>query len=231
MARARPKSSATKQGATNGRTGRSAAREAEILDASVDIFHANGYSATSVEDVAQAVGILKGSLYYYIDSKEDLLVRIVEAVHDEVQKVMDDVLLADEGTPLERIAAYVRAQVDYNAHNIKRMRVYYHDYEQLSEERLSEVRKRRRAQEQAAIRVLQEAKEAGEIPADLDERLAAKSMFATILWMYTWYKPGGNVSAKGLADFCAKFVVDGVRGGMAPAAPKRRAPRAAAAKS
>ena len=48
-------------------------RMAEILDSAAKFFYTKGYHATSIEDVARDVGMLKGSLYYYIKSKEDLL--------------------------------------------------------------------------------------------------------------------------------------------------------------
>jgi TetR/AcrR family transcriptional regulator, cholesterol catabolism regulator len=196
------------KGAKNGSRG----REQEILDAAIDIFHANGYSATSVDDVAASVGILKGSLYYYMDSKEDLLWWIVEEVHDDVEEVIEAALERTELPPLQRLADYVRAQVDYNARNIKRVRVYYHDYEQLTTDRLASVRKSRRANEQRIVDLVKDAKEAGEVPGTTNERVATKTAFATIAWMYTWYKPGGGVSGAELGDFCADFVVNGLRG-------------------
>jgi AcrR family transcriptional regulator len=195
-------------------TRRAANREGEILAAAVDIFYDRGYATTSVEDVASAVGILKGSLYYYIDSKDDLLFRIVDAVHQDVQQIVDEVAARTDEPPLDRLADYVRRQVEYNARNLKRIAVYYHDFERLSDERLADIRKRRRQHEQFVTGLLGEAQERGDLAADLDLRLAAKCVFATIIWMYTWYRPGGNVSGKALGDFCARFVLDGVRGGV-----------------
>jgi AcrR family transcriptional regulator len=195
-------------------------REKEILEVAVNVFHAKSYSATSVDDVAHDVGILKGSLYYYIDSKEDLLLRIVEDVHEEVEALTQTVI-DGEGTPLERLSTYIRTLVEFNARNIKRVRVYYHDYDQLGTDRLASVRKRRRANEQTIVDVINEAKKAKELPESLDERLAARTMFATIIWMYTWFKPGGIVSGSALGDFVASFVLDGLRG-TSPAKPKRR---------
>lgn len=201
----RPRSGARKNGNNRG-------REREILDAAIDVFHAKGYSATSVDDIAVSVGILKGSLYYYMDSKEDLLLRIVEEVHEDVEEIIETALARTDLPPLRRLAEYVRDQVEYNVRNIKRVRVYYHDYEQLTTDRLASVRKSRRANEQRIVDLVKEAKKAGEVPADLNERVATKTAFATIVWMYTWYKPGGGVSGKELAEFCADFVVNGLRG-------------------
>jgi len=191
-------------------------RGQEILDAAVDIFHANGYSATTIDDVANAVGILKGSLYYYINSKEDLLLRIVEEVHEEVEALMEEAVSRPDATPLERLAGYVESQVEYNALNVKRVRVYYHDYDQLSPDPLAVVRRRRRAAEQKITALLKEAKRAGEVPAGLDEKLASKSIFGSVIWMYTWFKPGGSASAQAYGSFCARFVLAGVRGGTVP---------------
>jgi AcrR family transcriptional regulator len=204
------------KGKGKGKTKAGRVREREINEAAVDIFHAVGYSAASVDDVAAAVGILKGSLYYYMDSKEDLLRRIVEDVHREA-------LALSDLPPLERLASYIRAQVDYNARNIKRVRVYYHDYEQLSAERIASVRKSRRMNEQLIVSLIGDAKSAGEVGDWVSEQLAGKTAFATITWMYTWYKPGGRISSKELGDFCATFVINGLRGGPLTEAPTKKA--------
>lgn len=216
------KGSLTKRGDRSERRARAKGkggrgREQEIIDAAIDIFHAKGYSATSVDDVAAAVGILKGSLYHYMDSKEDLLRRIVEEVHEEVEEIIEAALARTDLPPLERLAGLLRELVDYNVRNLKRVRVYYHDYEQLSTALLSSVRQRRRDNEQSVVALVKEAKGAGEVPATLNERLATKSIFATIIWMYTWYKPAGGVSAGELGDFCADFVVSGLGGSLAAA--------------
>src|SRR4051812_48849038 len=94
--KAKGKADAKAKGKGNAKGKNGGGREQEILDAAVDIFHANGYSATSVDDVAAAVGILKGSLYYYMDSKEDLLRRIVEEVHEDVEEIMTEALARTE---------------------------------------------------------------------------------------------------------------------------------------
>lgn len=190
-----------------------ARREQEILDAAVDTFHAKGYAATSVDDIASAAGILKGSLYYYIDSKEDLLWLIVQEVHHDVAELMRTALAHTELAPLERLAEYVRGQVDYNARNIKRIRVYYHDYDQLATENVERVRESRRLNEHQVLDLVREAKDGGEVPPDTDARLATNTAFATIIWMYTWFKPKGGISGRAYGDFCADFVVNGLRGG------------------
>jgi len=187
-------------------------REQEITDFAVEVFHSKGYAAASVDDVANAVGILKGSLYYYIDTKEDLLMRIVEQVHEEVEALLLDAIGDDSILALERLSDYITRQIEYNARNLDRVRVYYHDFDQLQGDNLARMKKLRRRDERRVQDLISEAKKAGELPAKLDERLATKTLFASVLWMYTWFRPGGDISAKRYGTFCANFVLNGLRG-------------------
>jgi AcrR family transcriptional regulator len=197
-------------------------REELILDCAVDVFHEKGYSDASVDDVANAVGILKGSLYYYIDSKDDLLERVLDAVHREVAELTVEKLERGDGKPLDKIADYIRVMVEYNARNIKRVRVYYKDFERLPPDRLASVLQKRRDNEQVMVATIKAAKKAGELDAELDERLAAKSVFALIIWMHTWYRRGGGVSGAALGDFCAAFALDGLHSSALAAPTKRK---------
>jgi TetR/AcrR family transcriptional regulator, cholesterol catabolism regulator len=190
---------------------RGADRLERVLEAATDMFHENGYANTSVQDVANAVGLLKGSLYYYIDSKEDLLFRIVDDVHRDVQSTLDEATSAEDLAPLERLAQFARKQVEYNARNVKKIAVYHHEWTRLEGDRLADVRRRRRQQEQAVIALLDEAKERGELDPQLDVKLASACVFATIIWPYTWYRPGSTSPDK-LSQYCADFILHGVVG-------------------
>ena len=206
-------------GASKPLNGAAAKREKEILEAATELFHARGYANTSVEDVASAVGILKGSLYHYIDSKEDLLYRIVEQVHESAQSIMSEVEGRRDLSPIGRLDAYVQAQILFNARNLRRISVYYQDRARLSPGRYAEIRHWRRNQERFVVALIEEAQAVGEVPTDTDTRLAANCVFAVVIWMYTWYKPGGTTSARTLAEFCARFVVDGLTAGTLKAPP------------
>src|SRR5699024_4782023 len=59
-------------------------RDKEVVEAAVKLFHEQGYASTSVQDIAESLGMLKGSLYYYIDTKETLLKRIFETSHEHM---------------------------------------------------------------------------------------------------------------------------------------------------
>src|SRR4051795_7441902 len=114
---ARAKSSA--RGPRNNRSAGGGARgrkrrDEEVLDAAARVFARRGYSDASVQDVADELGILKGSLYHYIATKEDLLYWLLEGVHADVELILEEVSQADDLSPLGRIELYARRQVLYN---------------------------------------------------------------------------------------------------------------------
>ena len=208
-------------------------REREIVAIAAEIFRKNGYADTSVQDVADAVGILKGSLYYYIDSKEDLLYRVLLEVHEDARGILGEIEAMTDVSPLEKIRAYVRNHVEYNVRNMDKVAVYYHDFGLLSTDRRAEIREQRRAYEDFLEKLIKEAQRAGEVDPGADPRVLAYCMFGTMNWTYTWYRPGGRVSIPRLADMVAGFVGSALlapppNGAPAPkraAKPKPRAPR------
>lgn len=187
-----------------------------MLDAAVQTFYERGYSDTSVGDIADQLGILKGSLYYYIESKEDLLYEIVRDVNDNVAALLATALEDKQLPPLQRLANYIVAQVEYNASNIKEITVYYDDLPLLGSPRLKEIRRTLRGIETGVTDLIVEAKARGDIDASVDPALATYAVFATLNWMYRWYRPRGRLRPTEIAEFISEFVLRGLTGARVP---------------
>jgi len=190
-------------------------REEEVLNAAARLFAERGYADTSVQDVADELGILKGSLYHYIRTKEDLLFWLLEEVHGDVEEILEEVAEAEGLDPMERIARYVQRQVIYNLDNLQRISIYYHDMDRLSAERLESIVGRRRAHERFIVGLVRQAQAKDLADPSLDPRLLANCVFGTIIWTYRWYKPNGRVSRQAIADHCVSFVLRGLVGAAA----------------
>jgi AcrR family transcriptional regulator len=195
------------QGSANSRPRR---RDAEVLETAADIFYEKGYASATVQDVADALGMLKGSLYYYIESKEDLLYRLMDEIHDGVDEVLFEVIARDDLTAIQKLDQYVRSQVEYNVRNLTKISVYYHDLDQLAGARLKEIVGRRRAHEDNVVALIRQAQEDGDADAALDAKLLSNCVFATIIWIYRWYRPGRGISAEQLSETCAHFALHGL---------------------
>jgi len=120
-------------------------REEQILDAAAELFRRRGYSATSLQEVADRVGLHKSTLYHYFASKDDLLFRIVRDVGAGVDRVADDVAELDVD-PLERIAAYLRRLIEFGAAEPAKAAVFREDLARLSPPRLDQQLALRRRQ-------------------------------------------------------------------------------------
>jgi AcrR family transcriptional regulator len=180
-----------------------------VLEAAARVFHEKGYESTSIQDIAEAVGILKGSLYYYIRSKEDLLYDILQSVHEDalanIARV-DDI----EGDPLEKIRAFVTAHLTFNAENLTRMGVFFHDFRSLSDERRQVIIDARDIYDEKLRGLIREGQQDGVVCPDLDPKVAAIGVMGMVNWIYQWYRPGGPRTIAELAEGFADFVVAGL---------------------
>jgi AcrR family transcriptional regulator len=185
-------------------------RDADVLAAATKVFYDRGYEGASVQDVADELGILKGSLYHYIRTKEDLLFRLFEDVHEQVDEILDDLEAEDIEDPLTRLSEYIRRQVDYNLANLERIAIYYHDMGSLTGARLEEVAKARRRHDRFVTRCIRDAQERGLSDPEVDPRVVSPCIFASIIWTYRWYKPNGRLSRARVAESVADFALRGV---------------------
>ncbi len=185
-------------------------RDREVLEAAARVFHERSYATASVQEVADELGILKASLYHYIDSKEELLFRLLDEVHEEVQEILDEVKAVPDLDPIERLTLYTRRQVEYNAHNLAKISVYYHDVDRLGDARRAEIFARRKVHERFVVGLIRQAQAEGLAQPSSDPRVLANLVFATIIWLYRWYRPDGRLSPENLGAMCAGFVQRGI---------------------
>jgi AcrR family transcriptional regulator len=192
-----------KQDATGRRRNR---RQAEVTRAAASVFAQKGYSAASIQDIADRVGVLKGSLYYYIDSKEDLLWRIIEDVHEHWSKILEKT--DDPGAePVERIHAFIKLQVAWYLKNIEIVNVFFREWQYLTGERLDVVRERRHRYESVIRDLLASARAAGDVSPDVDLRYATRFVLAAVNAVPDWYRPVEGEPAEAIAVANADMTV------------------------
>jgi TetR/AcrR family transcriptional regulator, cholesterol catabolism regulator len=184
-------------------------RQREILDAAARIFHEKGYEGTSIQDVADAVGILKGSLYYYIDSKEDLLFGIIDEVHRTSLQQLERWQQID-GNALVKLRAFITGHVIANANNLMKMGVFFHDFRSLSPERREAIVKERDIYDQFLRNLIIEGQKEGVIDASADPKLAGMAILGMMNWIYQWWRDDGPNSAEDVANEFADLVLSGL---------------------
>jgi TetR/AcrR family transcriptional regulator, cholesterol catabolism regulator len=184
-------------------------RRREIIRKAADIFYQKGYAQTSTKDIAEAVGILKGSLYAHISSKEDILYAIIQDVHSIFESSMSASRASDAG-PLDRLRIFLNGHMQVALSELKFHQIYTRDWRSLSEDRYLSIRAKRDEYERYLAGLLEKAQKAGLVRADADCRLLAMSILAALNSVHFWYRADGEFSAATVADAYCSMVLEGI---------------------
>jgi AcrR family transcriptional regulator len=184
-------------------------RDEEILAAAIQVFSQKGYAAASLQDVADAVGLLKGSLYHYISSKESLLYRIFQESHEEGSALMaavDDLGLS----PDAKLREFVRQLTLFYERNRERSSLYFGDWRHLTGEDLETVMQQRREFELYVRAIVIDAHERGLTNPDLDVKLATRYILTAVNGVILWYHPDGPLPADDIAEQIAELACSSI---------------------
>jgi AcrR family transcriptional regulator len=184
-------------------------RDAELLRVAADVFWRKGYSAATVQDIADAMGVLKGSLYYYIESKEELLFRVFDESHRDAVQIVDAVRDL-EAPPIERLRAFLESYVAFYLENIERVSLYFRDWRYLTGKRRRIVIEQRAVYEDFTRQLLSEAQDNGDIPEDIDIRHAMFFFFGAINGTPDWYRRTGADTPKQIAASYTRLALGAV---------------------
>lgn len=185
------------------------ARRREITDAAAKLFAERGYEATTFNDIADAVGLLKGSLYYYAPSKEDLLYSVIHEVHQSGRELVER--NSDEGldtiSQLRNVVGdAVRFLIESREKNVIAMR----DFRALSEESQRELGDERVVFWKYLRRLISTGQSEGTIRADVDVLVVATAILGAINYLPAWYERGRPPSVARMVQGYRDFLIEGL---------------------
>src|ERR1700731_3364969 len=100
----------------------------DIVSAAAKVFRTKGYHAATVRDIADEVGILKGSLYHHFDSKEELLYLVVREPIAQMYRTISEIAAA-EGTATEKLRRAISAHLEAFDRHYPHLFVYLRERE------------------------------------------------------------------------------------------------------
>jgi AcrR family transcriptional regulator len=185
-----------------------------ITDVAVRLFSEHGYTGTTMRDIAEAVGVLPGSLYAHIDNKETLLLEIVRdgiARFLAIEKTLD----TPGDSPEVRLRKAITAHVEVVAQDPERSLVVFHQWRFLSEPNLASAVAMRRRYANGFVKIIDAGKAAGVFSPQLDTRIAVFGILGALNWIPEWYSPEGESDAAEIAQKLAAVLIFGLRQGPA----------------
>src|SRR5437763_15943399 len=183
-------------------------RRDDLTRIAARLFAEKGYHGTSTADLAEAMGVQKGSLYAHIESKADLLWDVARDGAAAFHAALDGI---DDGLPAtEKIRLALRAHLRVVAEQLDVATVFIREWRYLDGERREQFLAERRRYEERFRALFREGREHGELRTDLDDGTAALLALSAANWAYTWLRPGADTDA--LADRFTAQLRDGMRG-------------------
>jgi AcrR family transcriptional regulator len=187
-------------------------RRNELTRQAARLFAEKGYHGTSIGDLAEAMGVQKGSLYAHIQSKADLLWEVARDGAAAFHAALDEV--PDELPPTEKIRLALRAHLRVVAQQLDVATVFIREWRYLEGERRDEFVAERRRYEDRFRALFREGRELGGLRTDLDDSTATLLALSAANWAYTWLPPDADTDE--LADRFFGLLVDGIRGYATP---------------
>lgn len=184
-------------------------RAEEVYSAALRLFTEKGYHATSMQDIAVAVGLYKGSLYHYIGGKEELLVQVFERALGSLLERVERVVADTSIPPAQQLRMLIRAHVEAVASNLDALTVYLHEFRALTGEALEVVRQQRERYRELVATVVERGVRGGEFTST-DVGIATLGVLGMCNWLAQWYRPGGRLSPQQVADYFAEMVLSGL---------------------
>ncbi len=182
---------------------------AAIYDAAVRLFGQQSYTATTMRDIAKAVGILPGSLYAHISSKEDLLFEVVDAGITGYLEALRP-FLERVGSPEERMRGAIKAHVAEAAAHPERSLVVFHQWRFLGAKAMQDAMEKRREYERVFLTILQDGISEGSFAQPKSSRLAIFAILGALNWVPEWYSSSGPSTPEQLGELMANTLLRGL---------------------
>ena len=187
-----------------------ASRRDELLELAATMFAERGLRATTVRDIADAAGILSGSLYHHFASKEEMVDEVLHGFLDWLFARYEQIV-EDEPNPLERFKGLFMASFDAIEHRHAQVVIYQDEVKRLSSQpRFAYVEELNRKQRQMWVDVLQQGIKEGYFRPDLDVDLVYRFIRDTTWVSVRWYQPGGPLTAEQVGRQYLSIVLGGI---------------------
>ena len=183
-------------------------RREALVQIAIHFFNRRGFHATSMEAIAAEVGLTKGTLYHYYDSKTALAYECMLASIDDGLRMAHK---ADEGggSGLEKLERYLHLQFETLAGRGGSSWLHA-EMSVLDEEQQAEARRRSRAVDTRVQKFIEEGVGDGSI-VSVDPKVAEFFLMGALNWLPRWYSPEGPMSSADLAALFIRMMFDGLR--------------------
>jgi TetR/AcrR family transcriptional regulator, cholesterol catabolism regulator len=184
-------------------------RWGELLEVAAKVFYRKGYDASSLQEIADELGIMKGSLYYYIRSKEDILFALLNNIHQAgIANVAE--LAASKGTALQRLKRVIVGHIAFIGENLTDTAIFLQEMKALPPERQREILGGDVSYPRIFRQLLADGQADGSIRKSIDADLTATIVLGSLNSTFRWIRQGDAASARRIGEHFADIFASGL---------------------
>lgn len=182
-------------------------RKIEIVKTAAQLFKAKGYSAVTMRDLAQEMGIKAASLYNHINSKQEILERIVIQIAEEFTNGMQQILLADKNN-IQKLESVIHLHVKIASENPNGMATLNNDWMHLENKRDYFLQLRQQYEDNLKS-IISEGIQQNEIKS-LNPEIVMFSLLSTLRYLYVWIPKKENIDVNNLNSQLIEVLISGI---------------------
>ena len=183
-------------------------RKEQVIRRAAELFKDKGYAATSMRDLANAMGIEAASLYSHIKSKEEILQSLCFGMASEFIQELDQIE-QNSTSAKEKLRQGIMAHTQVIARDLTASAVFLNEFRHLSQPYLRDFLLLRINYINRFKKIIEEGIESGEFK-KLDKKLAVMTIFSSLNWMPNWYNPMGKLDQQELGRQLADLLISGL---------------------
>lgn len=181
----------------------------KLKEGSILLFEEKGFSETSVQDIAEAAGVTKGTFYYYFDSKEQLLMDIHTDYIGNLLK-RQEAIQQSRTSNREKITEIIAMLIGDIQQHGPSGRVFFREMRHLNKDNAETVKEKREQFRLNIEKLLREGIAAGEFREQIQPDMAAFAILGATNWSYQWFNPAGKISADKLTGIFSDMILNGM---------------------
>ncbi|HEX2863016.1 MAG TPA: TetR/AcrR family transcriptional regulator, partial [Deinococcales bacterium] len=190
------------------------ARRQAIVKTAAQVFARRGYRATTMRAIAEACGILPGSLYHHFRGKEDIILEVMAGTTADFVTVLEAIAARPGGSAADKVRDALQARLDlYREQGQALTAVLQTDTDTIRLPVFQSMRELGKRIDAAWDAIIRDGQQRGEFSATLDVRATSYAIIGMLNWAHRWFDPTGRLSAADLTGQWTRLILHGVLAG------------------
>ncbi|GAE26968.1 transcriptional regulator [Halalkalibacter wakoensis JCM 9140] len=182
----------------------------KLIKISISLFGQNGFTETSIQDIVEALGVTKGTFYYYFKSKEELLMEIHLRYIEDLLKGQNEIV-SKESTQEQKLFEMVYMLMQHIEGHGQSARVFFREMQHLNEAHLEDIFKKSDAFKDNMKKVIEDGIKKKEFRQDLHANIVTLAILGAVNWSYHWFNPLGELSDHAVSKIYIDLMLNGLK--------------------